>query len=327
MQSWQEDLEDWAFKVLQPEARNSVLRGYAALRKQAGQSSQRPEFIIHRFGTRLKSLLEERGIEADVRYRLKTPYSIWRKSENKDGGVESLFDVYGIRIITETADGAYRALGAVHSEWHAIPGRFKDYISLPKSNGYRSIHTTVSASHGFRVEIQIRTADMHKVAETGIAAHWAYRLGRRDDNPYVPDFSAWLKSLKIDLPDHVSPAEYMDHVKLPLAPDRVFCFTPKGEVVRLPVEATPIDFAYAIPHGHRRQVRRGANQRDDQAAVDGAEERPDGRNRHDQGSADEAGMAGQCQDRPREERHPALGQGDRAHRPARAGEEDLRRYI
>lgn len=246
MQSWQEDLEDWAFKVLQPEARNSVLRGYAALRKQAGQSAQRPEFIIHQFGTRLKSLLEERGIEADVRYRLKTPYSIWRKSERKDGGVESLFDVYGIRIITETADGAYRALGAVHSEWHAIPGRFKDYISLPKSNGYRSIHTTVSASHGFRVEIQIRTADMHKVAETGIAAHWAYRLGRRDDNPYVPDFRAWLKSLKIDLPDHVSPAEYMDHVKLPLAPDRVFCFTPKGEVVRLPVDATPIDFAYAI---------------------------------------------------------------------------------
>ena len=246
IQSWQQDLEDWAFKVLEPDARKSILRHYATLRKQAGRQSPSPAQVIEEFDFELKTKLALRGINAEVKNRLKTPYSIWRKLEAKEQGFASLFDVYGFRIITETTAEVYSVLGEIHCNWTVIPGRFKDYISQPKSNGYRSVHTTVNAKHGFRVEIQIRSKSMHAVAEYGMASHWAYRHGVRVMNPYVPDYLTWLSGLEPENPDRISPEEYLEHVKLHMAPDKVSCFTPAGDVVLLPKKATPIDFAYAI---------------------------------------------------------------------------------
>ena len=241
IQSWQQDLEDCAFKVLEPDARNSILRHYAALRKHAEEIR-----LIEEFDLELKTRLALRGINAEVKNRLKTPYSIWQKLEAKEQGFASLFDVFGFRIITETTADVYSVLGEIHCAWTAIPGRFKDYVSQPKSNGYRSVHTTVNAKDGYRVEIQIRSRAMHTVAEYGIASHWAYRHGVRVMNPDVPDHLTWFSGLKPENPDRISPEEYLEHVKLHMAPDKVSCFTPAGEVVFLPKKATPIDFAYAI---------------------------------------------------------------------------------
>ena len=246
IQSWQQDLEDFAFKVLEPDARRSILRHYVVLRKEAEQLSPQPARVIEEFDFELKTKLALRGIRAEVKYRLKTPYSIWRKLKAKKQGFASLYDVCGFRIITETTAEVYSVLGEIHCNWTVIPGRFKDYISQPKSNGYRSVHTTVNVKHGFQVEIQIRSKPMHVVAEYGMASHWAYRQGVRVMNPYVPDYLTWLSGLEPENPDRISPEEYLEHVKLHMAPDKVSCFTPVGDVVLLPKRATPIDFAYAI---------------------------------------------------------------------------------
>ncbi|HHI71404.1 MAG TPA: bifunctional (p)ppGpp synthetase/guanosine-3',5'-bis(diphosphate) 3'-pyrophosphohydrolase, partial [Rhodobacteraceae bacterium] len=150
------------------------------------------------------------------------------------------------RVITENESDCYRVLGAIHQRWRAVPGRFKDYISQPKSNGYRSIHTTVSGRDGKRVEVQIRTQQMHDVAESGVAAHWSYRDGVRAENPFAVDPAKWIASLTERLDDAEDNDEFLEHVKLEMYSDQVFCFTPKGEVVKLPRGATPLDFAYAI---------------------------------------------------------------------------------
>lgn len=157
-----------------------------------------------------------------------------------------LSDIYGFRIITQTEEDCYRALGAIHQRWAAVPGRFKDYISQPKTNGYRSIHTTVSGRNARRVEVQIRTKKMHDVAETGVAAHWSYRDGVRGENPFAVDPARWIRTLTEQFDAEEDHDEFMEAVKLEMYPDQVFCFTPKGDVVKLPRGATPIDFAYAI---------------------------------------------------------------------------------
>ncbi|MEE3071946.1 MAG: RelA/SpoT AH/RIS domain-containing protein, partial [Pseudomonadota bacterium] len=194
----------------------------------------------------MRALLEKQGIEAEVFGRAKKPYSIWRKMQAKDQGFSRLSDIYGFRIITDTEDDVYRVLGAIHQRWRAVPGRFKDYISQPKSNGYRSIHTTVSGRDGKRVEVQIRTRQMHDVAETGVAAHWSYRDGVRSGNPFAVDPAKWLAGLTERFEEDDDHDAFLEAVKLEMYTDKVFCFTPKGEVIKLPKGATPIDFAYAI---------------------------------------------------------------------------------
>ncbi|RMD91543.1 MAG: bifunctional (p)ppGpp synthetase/guanosine-3',5'-bis(diphosphate) 3'-pyrophosphohydrolase [Alphaproteobacteria bacterium] len=240
MQSMREELEDLAFRVLNPEARNSILRRFLSLRKQTGD-------LIPQIKADIEKVLAEKGISAEVTGREKKPYSIWRKMQEKKEGFSRLSDIYGFRIITETEDDCYRALGAVHHRWRAVPGRFKDYISQPKGNGYRSIHTTVSGRDGKRVEIQIRTRQMHDVAEAGVAAHWSYRDGVRVENPFAVDPFQWLRNLTAGFEAHSEDhEEFLEHMKLEMFADQVFCFTPKGEVVKLPRGATPLDFAYAI---------------------------------------------------------------------------------
>jgi RelA/SpoT family (p)ppGpp synthetase len=166
--------------------------------------------------------------------------------QEKKEGFSRLSDIYGFRIITRSVGDCYVALGAVHRRWAAVPGRFKDYISQPKSNGYRSIHTTVSGRDGKRVEVQIRTQEMHAVAETGVAAHWSYKDGERFENPFAVDPVKWARSITERFDEAEDSADFLEHVKLEMFQDQVFCFTPKGEVVKLPRGATPIDFAYAI---------------------------------------------------------------------------------
>ncbi|WP_225026267.1 RelA/SpoT family protein [Xinfangfangia pollutisoli] len=238
MQSMREELEDLSFKVLNPEARNSILRRYLTLQKESGD-------VVHKITGDIRHELEKAQIEAAVFGRAKKPYSIWRKMQEKDLAFSRLSDIYGFRVICATVADCYRILGVIHQRWRAVPGRFKDYISQPKSNGYRSIHTTVSGRDGKRVEVQIRTREMHEVAEAGVAAHWSYREGVRAKNPFAVDPAKWIAQLteRLDQGDH---DEFLENVKLEMYSDQVFCFTPKGDVIQLPRGATPLDFAYAI---------------------------------------------------------------------------------
>ncbi|MFN3282131.1 MAG: RelA/SpoT family protein, partial [Tabrizicola sp.] len=238
MQWMREELEDLAFKVLNPEARNSIMRRFLTLQREAGD-------VVHQISGDIRHELEKARIEADVFGRAKKPYSIWRKMQEKNLAFSRLSDIYGFRVICGSVADCYRILGVIHQRWRAVPGRFKDYISQPKNNGYRSIHTTVSGRDGKRVEVQIRTREMHEVAEAGVAAHWSYREGVRAVNPFAVDPAKWIASLTERL-DEGDTDEFLEHVKLEMYSDQVFCFTPKGDVVQLPRGATPLDFAYAI---------------------------------------------------------------------------------
>ncbi|MGP9789445.1 RelA/SpoT family protein [Roseinatronobacter sp. NSM] len=239
MQWMREELEDLAFRVLNPEARNSILRRFISLQREAGD-------VLHRISGDIRTELERAGIDAVVFGRAKKPYSIWRKMQEKELAFSRLSDIYGFRIITNSVEECYTVLGLMHGRWRAVPGRFKDYISQPKSNGYRSIHTTVSGRDGKRVEIQIRTREMHEVAEAGVAAHWAYRDGQRSVNPFAVDPAKWIATLTEGLESEEDHDAFLEHVKLEMYSDQAFCFTPKGDVIQLPRGATPLDFAYAI---------------------------------------------------------------------------------
>ncbi len=238
MQWMREELEDLAFKVINPEARNSIIRRFVTLQKESGD-------VIPKITADIRHELDKAGIDADVFGRAKRPFSVWRKMQEKQLTFSRLSDIYGFRIITRNEADCYRALGVIHHRWRAVPGRFKDYISQPKSNGYRSIHTTVSGRDGKRVEVQIRTRQMHEVAEAGVAAHWSYRDGVRAQNPFAVDPAEWVATLteRFGEEDHDA---FLEHVKLEMYSDQVFCFTPKGDVIQLPRGASPIDFAYAI---------------------------------------------------------------------------------
>lgn len=239
MQWMREELEDLAFRVLNPEGRASIIRRFITLQKETGD-------VVQKITGDMRAEFEKAEIEAEVYGRAKKPYSIWRKMEEKDLSFSRLSDIYGFRIITGSEEDCYRALGAIHRRWRAVPGRFKDYISQPKSNGYRSIHTTVSGRDGKRVEVQIRTGQMHDVAETGVAAHWSYRDGVRSKNPFAVDPAKWISQLTEQFDAEEDHEDFLEAVKLEMYADQVFCFTPKGDVVKLPRGATPIDFAYAI---------------------------------------------------------------------------------
>jgi GTP pyrophosphokinase/guanosine-3',5'-bis(diphosphate) 3'-pyrophosphohydrolase len=238
MQWMREELEDLSFKVLNPEARNSIIRRFVTLQRETGD-------VVHKITGDIRHELEKAQIEADVYGRAKKPYSVWRKMQEKDLAFSRLSDIYGFRVICDSVADCYRILGVIHQRWRAVPGRFKDYISQPKNNGYRSIHTSVSGRDGKRVEVQIRTREMHEVAEAGVAAHWSYREGVRAANPFAVDPAKWIATLTERL-DEGDTDEFLENVKLEMYSDQVFCFTPKGDVVQLPRGATPLDYAYAI---------------------------------------------------------------------------------
>ena len=239
MQSIRQDLEDLAFRVLNFEGRASIIKRFVVLQKENGD-------VVQRITDDMHSELKASGIRAKIEGRAKKPYSIWRKMQEKALSFSRLSDIYGFRIICSSEEECYRVLGIIHKRWRAVPGRFKDYISQPKSNGYRSIHTTVSGRNARRVEVQIRTQQMHDVAESGIAAHWAYRDGVRSENPFTVDPVKWITTLIEEFNAEEDHEAFLEAVKLEMYSDKVFCFSPKGEVIKLPKGATPIDFAYAI---------------------------------------------------------------------------------
>jgi GTP pyrophosphokinase len=239
MQTVREELEDLAFAELDPEARESIVTRLSQL---DAQSSAR----VARIADEIKRKLAEAGIEAWVEGRAKRPYSIWRKLKDKRINFEQLADVFGFRAVVGSIDDCYQALGVLHRNWRMVPERFKDFISLPKSNGYKSIHTTVIGPENQRVEVQIRTQEMHDVAERGVAAHWRYREKVNEKDPTAMAAYEWLRDMVEHLERGDNPEEFYEHSKLNLYQDQVFCFSPKGMLIALPRGATPIDFAYFV---------------------------------------------------------------------------------
>ena len=241
IQEMREELEDLSFQNLDPEA-------YEAIVRHLREVTAKAEKLVEEIERDLTSKLKAQGIEASVTGRQKRPYSIWRKMERKSVSFEQLSDIFGFRIIVGTVDECYRALGVVHTTWPMVPGRYKDYISTPKQNDYRSIHTTVIGPGRQRVELQIRTTDMAEVAEYGIAAHALYKEGVNGDSRLANESRAyqWLRRTIDLLAEGDNPEEFLEHTKLELFHDQVFCFTPKGRLIALPRGATPIDFAYAV---------------------------------------------------------------------------------
>jgi guanosine-3',5'-bis(diphosphate) 3'-pyrophosphohydrolase len=240
MQNMREELEDLAFAELDAEARNSIVTHFARLDMVGGDR-------VGRIADQIKRRLAEHGMEAWVYGRGKRPFSIWRKLQTKKLSFEQLSDIFGFRVIVGSTADCYHALGIIHTSWQMVPERFKDFISTPKPNGYRSIHTTVIGPEKQRVEIQIRTQDMHDIAERGVAAHWRYRE-HVPEGPAKEDSATygWLRDM-VDLLERGDTAEEaLEHSKLALYQDQVFCFTPKGSLISLPRGATPIDFAYAV---------------------------------------------------------------------------------
>jgi guanosine-3',5'-bis(diphosphate) 3'-pyrophosphohydrolase len=241
IQEMRDELEDLAFRHIHPEA-------YATISKRLLDLSEKSERLVEEIERDLTDKLAGKGVKALVKGRQKRPYSIWRKMERKSVAFEQLSDVFGFRILVETVDDCYRALGVVHTTWPMVPGRYKDYISTPKQNDYRSIHTTVVGPGRQRVELQIRTPGMDKVAEYGIAAHALYKDGVADSSRLATESRAyeWLRRTIDHLAEGDNPEEFLEHTKLELFHDQVFCFTPKGRLIALPRGATPIDFAYAV---------------------------------------------------------------------------------
>jgi len=242
MHEMREELDDLAFRELYPEA-------YQVVSARLDSLAERHKHLIAEIEQQLTRKLADRGITAKVVGRRKRAYSIWRKMERKSIGFEQLSDIFGFRVIVKTLAECYQALGIVHTTWPMVPGRFKDYVSTPKRNDYRSLHTTVIGPGQQRVELQIRTREMHEIAEYGIAAHALYKddagspteLLSRESSAY-----AWLRRTIELLAEGSNPEEFLEHTKLELFHDQVFCFTPKGKLIALPRKATPIDFAYAV---------------------------------------------------------------------------------
>lgn len=243
MHDIKDELEDRAFRQLYPDARDSISRRLEFLRTEGDN-------VVESVLAELRDVFEGAEIEADIAGREKSPYSIWRKMQRTQSSVEQLSDIIAFRVVVPSVAECYQALGVVHGRYQVVPGRFKDYISTPKPNGYRSLHTAVVGLADHRIEIQIRTREMHDVAERGVAAHWVYKgVGSGPASDAIREENRqyrWLQELLEILENAAAPEDFLAHTRLEMFSDQVFCFSPKGEVFSLPRGATPIDFAYAV---------------------------------------------------------------------------------
>jgi GTP pyrophosphokinase len=232
------ELEDLAFQYLEPEAAADMLKQFEASRAE-------DETFLQEIKHTVEVNLARENIPARVEGRLKRPYSVFQKLRRQKIPLDQVYDLLAVRIITDSVKNCYAALGVIHNEWHPIPGRIKDFIAIPRPNLYQSLHTSVMGPGGRHFEVQIRTDEMHRIAEEGIAAHWKYKEGRRgpaQDDQRV----AWLRQLVEWQREMRDPEEFMSTLKVDLYPEEVYTFTPRGKVIILPRDATPIDFAYAI---------------------------------------------------------------------------------
>lgn len=234
MYEYMREMQLLAFEQLEPEGYATITGRLAHIRSQEGGQ-------VDAIALSIKQALAEAGLNVEVSGREKHPYSIWRKMAERHVSFEQITDIMAFRVLTERDEDCYRAIGVLHTTWQMIPGRFKDFISTPKSNGYRSLHTTLIYENSMRMEVQIRTRSMHRTNEFGLAAHWAYKQGDRPDGQV-----AWVRDL-IEIVDASHDAEeLLEHTKLAIYQDRIFAFTPKGSLHQLPRGSTPIDFAYAV---------------------------------------------------------------------------------
>ena len=236
IRDWKDELEDLAFRELNPDGHASVTKRLEFLRTRGGN-------VVERVINELRKTLSDSGVKAEASGREKKPYSIWRKMQKNNVSFEQLSDIMAFRIVVSDIEDCYRALGTIHNSYRLVPGRFKDYISIPKQNGYRSIHTGVIGPESQRIEVQIRDREMHEIAEYGVAAHWQYKqgAGQTEGKQYL-----WLRQL-LEILEHASePEEFLEHTKLEMFSDQVFCFSPKGDLYALPRGSTPVDFAFAV---------------------------------------------------------------------------------
>mgnify|MGYP001156782064 CR=1 FL=1 len=233
-----DELEDLSFKYLNPAARNLIVE------KLATNKSNR-DIDFKKISDEFVKMLLKNDVNAKIVGREKTPFSIWRKIQSRRISLEQLTDIIGFRIIVDDIKTCYKVLGIFHSNWSMIPGRFKDYISTPKINNYKSIHTAIIGPSKERVEVQIRTKEMHEFAERGIASHWIYKSSEKVTSLSLKEYG-WLRDLVEIMENDNNPEQFIEYTKLQMFQDNVFCFTPKGEVIKLPLGATPIDFAYAV---------------------------------------------------------------------------------
>ena len=233
-----DELEDLSFGVLNQKARNLIVERLNFIKNNRSNS-------FKEVANELINLLKQKGITARIAGREKTPFSIWRKMQTKKISLEQLTDIIGFRILVKNTEECYQTLGVFHSKYSAIPGKFKDYISTPKINNYKSIHTAIIGPNKQRIEIQIRTHEMHEFAERGIASHWKYKSSEKYSDLSWKEYD-WLRDLVEIIENGNSPEHYYEFTKLQMFQDNVFCFTPKGAVIKLPKDGTPIDFAYAV---------------------------------------------------------------------------------
>jgi len=232
------ELEDLGFRALYPQR-------YRVIEKAIKRARGHQKEFLGKISENISVALAKAGIEAEVEAREKHLYSIYRKMQRKRTSLSEIVDVYGLRVIVESVDHCYRALGVVHGAYRPMPGRFKDYIAIPRVNGYQSLHTTLFGPNGLPIEAQIRTRDMHRVSESGIAAHWKYKSGEASAGHEQARAREWLSNL-ISMQEAGSSEEFLESVRLDLFPDKVYVFTPKGKILRLPRGATVVDFAYAV---------------------------------------------------------------------------------
>ena len=233
-----DELEDLSFKVLNPQARNLINGRLNQIKKNYDNA-----FI--QISKSFTELLKKENIKAKIFGREKTPFSIWRKVQKKRTSLEEMTDIIGFRIILENINDCYKALGCFHSKWNCIPGKFKDYISSPKINNYQSLHTAIIGPNNRPIEIQLRTSSMHEFAQRGIASHWKYKSSEKFNSLTWKEYD-WLRDLVEIMEKNQSPEHYLEYTKLQMFQENVFCFTPKGAIIKLPKDATPIDFAYAV---------------------------------------------------------------------------------
>jgi len=239
MHQMKEELADLSFEYLNPEAKESITNRLFFLREESGS-------VVKKIIKQLEKLMDKEGIKAEITGREKTRYSIWKKMQRKNVTFEQLSDIMAFRIVVKDIGECYHTLGVLHSGYPVVPGRFKDYISTPKPNGYRSLHTTILGPESQRIEIQIRTLEMHHEADLGVAAHWAYKDGKKKANVKDLKQYRWLRELLDILEQDNRPEDFLENTKLELFQDKVFVFSPKGDLIELPNGATPVDFAYAV---------------------------------------------------------------------------------
>ena len=232
------ELEELGFKALYPQR-------YRVIEKELKRARGNQKQFVGKIADALRAALTKAGIQAQVEGREKHLFSVYRKMRKKGVPLNEIVDVYGFRIVVDAVDTAYRALGVVHGLYKPMPGRFKDYVAIPRINGYQSLHTTLFGPNGVPLEVQIRTVDMHRVAESGIAAHWKYKTGEKLGSVQQDRAREWLNGL-MQMQDAGNSEEFLESVKVDLFPDKVYVFTPKGEILRLPRGATAVDFAYAV---------------------------------------------------------------------------------